>query len=126
MASADDETREDITASDRNADIHEHENPRKKRKIVPPETASSASMNTLKTPPPDYQHMAKGKIFSIVQEIEGQAFFGSTAATSHCSLDSWDNSSPATEIADSNITALTPQQPAILASYSENSHAHSN
>jgi hypothetical protein len=126
MASADDETREDITASNKNADLHQPENPRKKRKIVPPETASSALMNTLKNPPPDYQHMAKGKIFSIVQEVEGQAFVDSPAATSHCSRDSWDNSSPAIEIADSNITALTPQQPPILASYSEKSHAHSN
>jgi len=44
MASADDETREEISASNRNADIHQPENPRKKRKILIPETASSALM----------------------------------------------------------------------------------
>ena len=44
MASADDETREEISASKWNADIHQPENPRKKRKIVLPETASSALM----------------------------------------------------------------------------------
>jgi hypothetical protein len=44
MASADDETCEEISASKRNADIHQPENPRKKRKIVLPETASSALM----------------------------------------------------------------------------------
>ena len=124
MASADDETR----------DIHQPENPRKKRKIVPPETASSALMKyifennikqndykhpidafveglapTLKNRPPYYQHLAKGKISSVVQELEGQAIFGSPAATPHSSRDSRDNSPPATEIAEINITALTLQ-----------------
>jgi hypothetical protein len=42
MASTDDETREEISASNRNADIHQPETPRKKRKIALPETASSA------------------------------------------------------------------------------------
>jgi hypothetical protein len=80
---------------------------------------------TLKNLPPYYQYLAKGKIFSVVQELEGQAFFGSPAATPHSSRDSRDNSSPATEIADINITALTPRQPSTLASYYENSHTHS-
>jgi hypothetical protein len=44
IASADNETREEISANNRNADIHQPENPRKKRKIVLPETASSALM----------------------------------------------------------------------------------
>jgi len=44
MASADDETHEEISASNRNADIHQPENPRKKRNIILPETASSALM----------------------------------------------------------------------------------
>lgn len=161
-ASADDETREEISASNRNADIHQPENPRKKRKITVPETASSVLMKyiienntkqndykhpidafleglapTLKNLPPYYQHLAKGKIFSVVQELEGQALFGSPA-TPHSSRDSWDdpplisrtlqpmdNSSPAMEIAD-NITSLTPQQPSALASYYENSHTHSS
>jgi hypothetical protein len=39
-----DETREEISASNWAADIHQPENPRKKRNIVPPETASSALM----------------------------------------------------------------------------------
>jgi hypothetical protein len=82
--------------------------------------------------------LAKGKIFSIVQELEGQALFGSPATT-HSSCDYWDdppqtsrtlqpmdNSSPAMDIADINITGLTPQQPSTLASYYENSHTHSN
>jgi hypothetical protein len=82
--------------------------------------------------------MAKGKIFSFVQVLEGQAPFGSPA-TSHSSRDSWDvppltlrtlqlmdNSSPAMEIADTNIADLTPQQTSTLASYYENSHTHSN
>jgi len=163
MATADDKTREEISASNRNADIHQHENPRKKRKIVLPETASSALMKyiiennkkqndykhpidafleglvpTLKNLPPYYQHLAKGKIFSVVQELEGEALFGSPA-TAHSSRDSWDdppinlrtlqpmdNSSPAVEIADINITGLTTQQPSTLASYYENSHTHSN
>jgi len=74
-----------------------------------------------------------------VQELEGQALFGSLA-TVHCHRDSWDdlpltlrtlqpmdNSFPAMEIADiNNITGLTPQQPSTLASYYENSHTHSN
>jgi hypothetical protein len=34
MASADNETRGEISASNRNADIHQPENPRKKRKII--------------------------------------------------------------------------------------------
>ena len=97
-ASAEDETREEISASNRNADIYQPENPRKKRKIIVPETASSALMKyiiktikkpkdykhpidafleglapTLKNLPPYYQHLAKGKIFSIVQELEVQA-----------------------------------------------------
>jgi hypothetical protein len=42
MASADDETHEEIIVCNRNADIHQPRNPRKKRKIIPPETASSA------------------------------------------------------------------------------------
>ena len=79
--------------------MHEQENPRKKRKIVPPETASSVLIKyiiannkkqtdyqhpidafleslapSLKNLPPYYQHLAKGKIFSVVQEIESQAF----------------------------------------------------
>ena len=149
MATADDKTCEEISASNRNADIHQPENPREKRKILLPETASSALMKyiiennkkqndykhpidafleglapTLKNLPPYYQHLAKGKIFSVVQELEGQALFGSPA-TPHSSRDSWDdppltlrilqpmdNSSPAMEIADiNNITGLTPQQP---------------
>jgi hypothetical protein len=162
-ASADDETREEISACNRNADIHQPGNQRKKRKAVVPETASSALMKyiiennkkrkdykhsidafledlapTLKNLPPYYQHLAKGKIFSVVQELENQAPFGSPATT-HCSRDSWDdlpqtsrtlqamdNSSPAVDIADINITALTPQQTFMLASYYENSHTHSN
>ena len=109
MATADDKTREEISASKRNANIHQPENPRKKRKIVLPETASSALMKyiiennkkqndykhpidafleglapTLKNLPPYYQHLAKEKIFSVVQELEGQALFGSPA-TSHSS-----------------------------------------
>jgi hypothetical protein len=80
---------------------------------------------TLKNLPPSYQHLAKGKIFSVVQELEGKAFFGSPAATPHSSRDSCDNSSPVIEIAD-NITALTPQQPSTLASYYENSHTLSS
>jgi hypothetical protein len=139
MASTDDETREEVGASNGDADIHQHENPRKKRKIVPTETASSVLMKyiiennkkqndykhpidafleglapTLKNLPPYYQHLAKGKIFSVVQEIEGQAFFGSPAATPHSSRDSRENSSQPTEIVD-NITASTPR----LASYYE-------
>jgi hypothetical protein len=152
MASADDEMCEEISASKRNADIHQPETPRKKRKIVLPETASSALMKyiiennkkqnhykhpidafleglapTLKTLPPYYQHLAKGKIFSVVQDLEGQALFGSPA-TPHSSRDSWDdlpltlrtlqpmdNSSSAMDIADVNITGLTPQQPSTLA-----------
>jgi len=105
MASADDETRQEISASNRNADIHQPENPRKKRKIVLTETASSALIKyitennkkqndykhpidafveglptTLKNLPPYYQHLAKGKIFSVVQEV-GQALFFSPAKT---------------------------------------------
>jgi len=164
MATAEDKTREEISASNRDADIHQPENPRKKRKIVLPETASSALMKyiiennkkqndykhsidafleglapTLKNLPPYYQHLTKGKIFSVVQELVGQALFGSLA-TVHSSRDSWDdqpltlrtlqpmdNSSPAMEIADiNNITGSTPQQPSTLASYYENSHTHSN
>jgi len=115
MVTADDKTREEISASNRDADIHQHEHPRKKRKIVLPETASSALMKytiennkkqndckhpidafpeglapTLKNLPPYYQHLAKGKIFSVVQELEGQALFGSPA-TPHSSRDSWDD-----------------------------------
>jgi len=44
MATAGDKTREEMSASNRDADIHQPENPRKKRKIVLPETASSALM----------------------------------------------------------------------------------
>ena len=44
MASANDKKREEISASNRNADIHQPETPGKKRKIVLPETASSALM----------------------------------------------------------------------------------
>jgi hypothetical protein len=44
MASADDGTREEISASNRNADIHQPENPLKKRKILLPDTAASALM----------------------------------------------------------------------------------
>ena len=82
---------------------------------------------TLKNLSPYYQHMAKGKIFSVVQELEGQALFGSPT-TPHSSRDSWedspltlrtlqpiDNSSPAMEIVDINITGLTTQQPSTLA-----------
>jgi hypothetical protein len=163
MASVDDETREEISASNRNADIHQPENPRKERKIILLETASSAWMKyiiennkkqndykhpidaileglapTLKNLPPYYQHLAKGKIFSVVQELEAQALFG-PPATPHSSRDSWDDPpltlrtlqpmdslSPAMEIADINIAGLTPQQPSTLASYYENSHTHSN
>lgn len=32
---------------------------------------------TLRNLPPYYQHLAKGKIFSVVQELEAQAFFAS-------------------------------------------------
>jgi hypothetical protein len=147
MASADDETRE-VSASNWDADMHEHENPRKKRKIVPTETASSVLMKyiivnnkkqsdykhpidaflegldpSLKNLPPYYQHLAKG-IFSVVHEI-GQAFFGPTAATPHSSRDPRENSYPDTEIVD-NITALTPRQTSTLPSYYENSDTHSN
>jgi hypothetical protein len=80
---------------------------------------------TLENLPPYYQYLAKGKIFSVVQELEGQASFGSPAATPHSSCDSRDNSSPATEISDINITALTTRQPSTLASYYEKSHTHS-
>jgi hypothetical protein len=48
---------------------------------------------TLKNIPPYYQHLAKGKIFAAVQELQGQAFFSSPAATPHSSCDSCDNSS---------------------------------
>jgi hypothetical protein len=151
MASADNETREEISASNRNADTHQPENPRKKKKTVPPETASRALMKyviennkkqndykhpidaflegltaTLKNLPPYYQYLAKGKIFSVGQDLEIQAFFGSPAATPHSRRDSWDSSSPAIEFADINISALTPQQPSTLTSYYENSHTHSN
>jgi hypothetical protein len=44
MASTDDETREEIIASNMNTDIQQPEIPRKKGKIVLPETASSALM----------------------------------------------------------------------------------
>jgi hypothetical protein len=44
MASADDETSEEISARNRNTDSHQPDNPRKKRKIVLPETASSVLM----------------------------------------------------------------------------------
>jgi hypothetical protein len=160
MASADDEKLEEISASNRNADIHQPENPRKKRNIVLPETAlmkyiieNNKKQNdykhpidaflevlapTLKNLPPYYQHLARGKIFSVVQELESQALF-SSPATPHSSRDSWDdppltlrtlqpmdNSSPAMGIADIDITGLTPQQPSTLASYYENSHTHSN
>ena len=133
MASADDEMHEEISASNRNADVHQPRNPCKKRKILH-ETASSALMkyviennkkqndckhpinafleslaHTLKNLPLHYQHLAKGKISSVVQELEGQAIFGSPAATPHSSRDSRDNSPPATEIAEINITALTLQ-----------------
>jgi hypothetical protein len=45
---------------------------------------------TLKNLPPQYQHLEKGKIpvFSVVQELECQAHFGSPA-TPHSSRDSW-------------------------------------
>ena len=111
MASAD-ETPEEVSASNWDADMYEHENPRKKRKIVPPETASSVLMEniiendkkqndckhpidafleglapSLKNLQRYYQHVAKGKIFSVVQEIEGQAFFGPPAVTPHSSRD---------------------------------------
>jgi len=88
----------------------------------------------LKKLPPYYQHLAKGKIFSFVQGLEGQELLGSPA-TPHSNHDCWDdlpptlhtlqpmdNSSPAMEIADIDITGLTPQQPSTLASYCENSH----
>ena len=109
MATAADKTREEISTSNRNADIHQPENPRKKRKIVLPEAASSTFMkyiiennnkqNDYKHPigafleglaptlinlPPYCQHLAKGKIFSVVQEL-GQALVGSPA-TAHSSL----------------------------------------
>jgi hypothetical protein len=71
--------------------------------------------------------LAKGKIFSVEQDLEGQALF-SSPATSHSSRDSWDdlpltlrtlqpmdNSSSAMDIADVNITGLTHQQPSTLA-----------
>jgi hypothetical protein len=98
IASADDEKREEISASNKNADIHQPDNPRKKRKIVPPETASSALMKytiennkkqndykhpigaflerlapALKNLPPYYQHLAKGKLFSFVQGLDIKA-----------------------------------------------------
>jgi hypothetical protein len=38
---------------------------------------------SLKNLSPYYQHLAKGKIFSVVQELECQAFFGSPVATPH-------------------------------------------
>jgi len=76
------------------------------------------AFHTLKNLPPYYQHVAKGKIFSVVQGVEGQALFCSPATT-HSSRDSWDdppltlrtlqpmdNSSPAMETADINL--LTP------------------
>ena len=93
---------------------------------------------TLKNLPPYSQHLAKGKILSVVQESEGQALFGSPA-TPHssrntqddppltlCTLQPMDNLSPAMEIAHINITGLTPQQPSKLTSYYENCHIHSN
>jgi hypothetical protein len=123
-----DETREEISASNWDADIHQSETPRKKRKIVPPETDSNALMKyiiennkkqydykhpidafleglapILKNLPPYYQYLARGKIFSVLQKLEGQAFFGSPAATPHCSRDSRENSSPGTEIADISL-----------------------
>jgi len=44
---------------------------------------------TLKNLPSYYQHLAKEKIFSVVQEL-GQALF-SSPATAHTSCDFWDN-----------------------------------
>jgi len=80
---------------------------------------------TVKNFPPYYQHLAKGKIFSVVQEIENQAYFSPPAATPHSSRDSRENSYPDTEIVD-NITALTPQQTSTLSSYYKNCDTHSN
>ena len=73
-----------------------------------------------------------------MQELECEALFGSPA-TPRSIRDSWDdpplasrtlqpmdNSSPAVEISDINITGLTPRQPSTLASYYENSHTPSN
>jgi hypothetical protein len=89
---------------------------------------------TMKNLPPSYQHLAKGKIFSAVQELGGQAFFG-PPVTPHSSRDSWNdppltsrtlqpthNSSPAMEIADISTAGFRPQQPSTLASYYDNSH----
>jgi len=45
---------------------------------------------TLKNLPPYYQHLAKGKIFPVVQELECQTLFCSPA-TAHSSRDSWDD-----------------------------------
>jgi hypothetical protein len=141
MVTADDETREEISEGNWNADIHQPENPLKNRKIVLPETASSALMKyiiednkkqtdykhpidafleglspALKNLPPYYQFMSKGKIFLVVQELEGEAIFGSPA-TPHSSRDSWDDppltvrtlQSPAMEIVDTNTTFKHPR-----------------
>jgi hypothetical protein len=88
---------------------------------------------SLKTLRPYYQHLAKGKIFSVLQELESQALFGSPS-TPHSSCDSWEDppltlrtlQSPAMEIVDTNTTFLTIQQLSTLASCYENTHTHSN
>ena len=62
-----------------------------------------------------------------MQDLEGQALFGSPAKP-HSSRDSWDDlpltlrtlqpmdsSSPVVDIAEINVTGLTPQQPSTLA-----------
>ena len=56
----------------------------------PIDTVLEALAPTLKNLPPQYQHLAKGKIrvFSVEQELECQALFGSPA-TPHSSRDSW-------------------------------------
>jgi len=59
----------------------------------------------LKNLTPYYQHLAKGKIFSAVQELR-QALFGSSA-TAHSSCDSWDN--PQQLYALSSPWTLCPQ-----------------
>jgi len=72
--------------------------------------------------------LSKGKIFSVLRGLEGQAL-SCSPATTQSSRDSWDdppptlrtlqpmdNSSSAMEIADINITGLTPQQPSTVAS----------
>lgn len=102
IADCDNETNEKIANTSSDNDALQVERPRKKRKNIP-ESASATLMKyvlqniqkqnqngkhpidafleglspTLKKLPPYYQHLAKRRIFTVVQELEGQAFFAS-------------------------------------------------